>query len=89
LRTCRQFQWCHYNKKLEQNKQIKMDQKLKHANELKIHTIKKTQIVIWTKKGKREVKVIIILDYIISRNKSLVLEFEFITLKIESFDLDK
>jgi hypothetical protein len=66
-----------------------MDQKLKHANELKIHTIKKTQIVIWTKKRKREVKVIIILDYIISRNKSLVLEFEFITLKIESLDLDK
>ncbi len=35
------------------------------------------------------VKVVIIVDYITSRIKSLILELEFITLKIESFDLDR
>jgi hypothetical protein len=46
LKICKKHQWCHYDKKLEQNKQIEEDQRLEHANELKTHAIKKTQIVI-------------------------------------------
>ncbi len=76
-------------KKLEQNKQIEEDKGLEHANELETRTIKKTQIVIWTKKRKKEVKATNIVDYITSWIKSLVLELEFITLKIEGFDLDR
>jgi hypothetical protein len=54
-------------------KQIEEDQRLEHANELETHTIKKTQTVIWTKKRKEEVKSTIIVDYITSIIKSLVL----------------
>jgi len=89
LKICRKLQWCHYNKQLEQNKQIEEDQRPKHANELETCTTKKSQTIIWTKKEKKEVKATIIVDYITLRIKSLVLELEFITLKIEGFDLDK
>jgi hypothetical protein len=30
----RSFNWCHYDKQREQRKQIEVDQKPKHANEL-------------------------------------------------------
>jgi len=41
---------------------------------------------MWTKKRKEEVTIVIIVDYITSKIKNLVLELEFINLKIECFD---
>jgi len=41
LKICKKLQWCQFNKRLEQSKQIKMDQRPKHVNELETHTIKK------------------------------------------------
>ncbi len=39
-KICKNLQWCHYDKQLEQNKLIKEDQRLEHTNELETHIIR-------------------------------------------------
>jgi hypothetical protein len=46
LKICKKLPWCHYDKKLEQSKQIEEEQRLEHAKELETCAIKKNQIVI-------------------------------------------
>jgi hypothetical protein len=41
LKICRKLQWCHYDKQLEQNKQIDKDKRTYHTNELKNAQLRK------------------------------------------------